>query len=305
MNTPPSPIQLLNAWTNRYETLYVYHGTWAHLNSVVHKSLPSVCVSVCVSLFSSLANCSVNTFPRQQIHATMGLLDASFSVRLLSYQRRVCESVYPLIVSRYRLGKDVPAAVKNCWRRRFLLNPCRIKSIRTRRHTSEARPCLQQIVLLSWRRDVAFSLCDGMSVRLLPGSFPVTWPGRRNLWFCLQNLHYRRIQSRSKARGVCEASQFPTALFIANVPLCCVVLYMSMWKTVKWVNKNTVLVSGTQYAHLPPRGTKFDDRSGWKDQDLLSIISSTLMSGIQSWFSIHFLDIFNPNFVCVSCLLQW
>jgi hypothetical protein len=26
----------------------VYHGTWAHLNGVVHKSLLSVCVSVCV-----------------------------------------------------------------------------------------------------------------------------------------------------------------------------------------------------------------------------------------------------------------
>jgi hypothetical protein len=38
----------LNAWTNLYETWYAYHGTWAHLNGVLHKSLPSVCVSVCV-----------------------------------------------------------------------------------------------------------------------------------------------------------------------------------------------------------------------------------------------------------------
>jgi hypothetical protein len=40
--------QLLNGWTNLYETWYVYHGTWVHLNGVLHKSLPSVCVSICV-----------------------------------------------------------------------------------------------------------------------------------------------------------------------------------------------------------------------------------------------------------------
>jgi hypothetical protein len=43
------PYQLLNAWTNISETWYVYHGTWAHLNGVLHKSLPSVCVPACVS----------------------------------------------------------------------------------------------------------------------------------------------------------------------------------------------------------------------------------------------------------------
>jgi hypothetical protein len=36
----------LNAWTNLYEIWYVYHGTWAHLNGVLHKSLPSVCLYV-------------------------------------------------------------------------------------------------------------------------------------------------------------------------------------------------------------------------------------------------------------------
>jgi hypothetical protein len=29
-------------------------------------------------------------------------------------------SVYPPIVDRYRLGKEVPAATRDCWRRRFL-----------------------------------------------------------------------------------------------------------------------------------------------------------------------------------------
>jgi hypothetical protein len=36
----------MNSWTNPHETWYVFHGTWAHLNGVLHKSLPSVCVSV-------------------------------------------------------------------------------------------------------------------------------------------------------------------------------------------------------------------------------------------------------------------
>jgi hypothetical protein len=41
--------QCLNAWSNLYETWYVYYGTWAHLSGVLHKSLPSVCVLVSVS----------------------------------------------------------------------------------------------------------------------------------------------------------------------------------------------------------------------------------------------------------------
>jgi hypothetical protein len=39
----------LNAWTSLYKTWCAYHGTWAHLNSILHKCLPSVCVFVCVS----------------------------------------------------------------------------------------------------------------------------------------------------------------------------------------------------------------------------------------------------------------
>jgi hypothetical protein len=71
----------------------VYHGNWAHLNGILHKSLPSVCVSICISLLSLLCNSSVNTFPQQQIHATIGeLLDASFSMWSVSYERRVCGS---------------------------------------------------------------------------------------------------------------------------------------------------------------------------------------------------------------------
>jgi hypothetical protein len=44
----PPPHQLLYGWTSLYEAWYVYHGTWAHLNGAIHKSLPSVCVSICI-----------------------------------------------------------------------------------------------------------------------------------------------------------------------------------------------------------------------------------------------------------------
>jgi hypothetical protein len=39
-----------------YIYIYIYHGTWAHLNGVLHKSLWSVFVSACVSLLSLLGN---------------------------------------------------------------------------------------------------------------------------------------------------------------------------------------------------------------------------------------------------------
>jgi hypothetical protein len=44
-------------------TWYVYHGTWAHLNGILDKYLPSICLSVNVSPLSLLGNGSVNTFP--------------------------------------------------------------------------------------------------------------------------------------------------------------------------------------------------------------------------------------------------
>jgi hypothetical protein len=38
--------KLLNAWTNLYETWYVYHGTWSPSEWLTY--FPSVCVSICV-----------------------------------------------------------------------------------------------------------------------------------------------------------------------------------------------------------------------------------------------------------------
>jgi hypothetical protein len=74
---------------NLYETWYVYRGTWTHLNGILHKSLPrSICMCIPPSL---LGNGSIDTFPWQQIHATIEeFLEASFSIRSVSYQRRVC-----------------------------------------------------------------------------------------------------------------------------------------------------------------------------------------------------------------------
>jgi hypothetical protein len=35
----PLPDQLLNAWTNLYETWYVYHGTWVNLNALIKQEV--------------------------------------------------------------------------------------------------------------------------------------------------------------------------------------------------------------------------------------------------------------------------
>jgi hypothetical protein len=59
-------------------------------------------ISLCVSL---LGNGSVNTFPRQPIHAIIEeVLDAFFSVRFVSYQKSACSP----IVARQRHGKHDP-----------------------------------------------------------------------------------------------------------------------------------------------------------------------------------------------------
>jgi hypothetical protein len=85
---PPPPHQDLNAWINLYETWYVYHGTWSHLNGGLHKSLPSVCMSICMSLLSLLGNGSVKCVPHN--------------------------------VARQRLGKHVPAATNTRDNRRIV-----------------------------------------------------------------------------------------------------------------------------------------------------------------------------------------
>lgn len=82
--------QLLNAWTNIYQTLYVHHGTRTYLNGVLHKSLPSISVSVCVFLLLQLGKGSVTCIP--------------------------------LFVARQQLSKHVPLA-KNTWNSRRIVGP--------------------------------------------------------------------------------------------------------------------------------------------------------------------------------------
>jgi hypothetical protein len=87
---PPSRHQLLNAWTHLYEIWYVYHGTWANLNCLLHTSLPSVCVCMCMppivarQWLNIHIPVAMNTWNKEE------LLYASFSVWSVSYQRRVC-----------------------------------------------------------------------------------------------------------------------------------------------------------------------------------------------------------------------
>jgi hypothetical protein len=44
------PHKLLNVWTSLFETQYTYHVTWAHLNGLLHKLFPSVCVCMSIPL---------------------------------------------------------------------------------------------------------------------------------------------------------------------------------------------------------------------------------------------------------------
>jgi hypothetical protein len=41
------------------EPVFAKLGNWAHLSGVLHKNLPSVCVSVCISLLSLQGSGSV------------------------------------------------------------------------------------------------------------------------------------------------------------------------------------------------------------------------------------------------------
>jgi hypothetical protein len=109
----------LNAWTNLYETWYVCHGTWAHLNGVLHKSAPSVCVSVCVSLLSLRGKGSVKCITPFVARLRLGkhvpaATNKRNNRRIVGGVWCVCLSVYPPIFAKKQLGRDVPARTKNC-----------------------------------------------------------------------------------------------------------------------------------------------------------------------------------------------
>jgi hypothetical protein len=83
------PHQLLNVSTNLYETWSVYHDNWAHLNGVLHKSFPSVCVCMCPTIVAR-QGLSKSVTAAMNTHATIEkLLEVSFSVRSVSYQTKV------------------------------------------------------------------------------------------------------------------------------------------------------------------------------------------------------------------------
>jgi hypothetical protein len=92
------PYQLLNVCTNLYETWYVCRGTWAHLNGVLHKSLWSVCVSLCVPPIVARQRLGKNVTAATTTYATIKELLNESCTRSVSYQR-----VYAISSSQYFL----------------------------------------------------------------------------------------------------------------------------------------------------------------------------------------------------------
>jgi hypothetical protein len=95
-------IPLTHFWTLEpifMKLCYVYHVIWANLNGVLHKSLSSISVSVCVSPRIVARQWLGRHVPVVTNTSKNGkLLGASFSVQYVSYQRivsaSVCESSY-------------------------------------------------------------------------------------------------------------------------------------------------------------------------------------------------------------------
>jgi hypothetical protein len=85
-----SPNRLLNGWPNLYETWYVYHGTWAHINAyLTNPSRQSVCLYVYFPVLW-IHNASVNTFPRQWRNVGGVVF---YAVRVVS--KKSCPLVHP------------------------------------------------------------------------------------------------------------------------------------------------------------------------------------------------------------------
>jgi hypothetical protein len=92
----PPPHLFWNGWTNLYNTWFVFYATWAHLNVVLHKSIPSVCMPTRVSPFVARQRFGNNVTAVTNIHGTIEeLFDASFSVPSLLHQGKKVISNYP------------------------------------------------------------------------------------------------------------------------------------------------------------------------------------------------------------------
>jgi hypothetical protein len=119
------PLWQLNLWTKLYETWYVRvcHGTWAHLNVLFYKCLPSVSVSACISLLSLLSKGSVKCILPFTARQRLGK-EAPAPKTLRNNRRNVGGFILWVCVSpflaRWQVGKEHPAAKKSRWRRRSL-----------------------------------------------------------------------------------------------------------------------------------------------------------------------------------------
>jgi hypothetical protein len=94
----------INFWMPKpisYETWYVYHDTWARFKGVLHKPLPSFCVSICASpIISRQLLCknpptvarwqlSKNITATMNTYTTKELLELSFYMWSMLYQGKV------------------------------------------------------------------------------------------------------------------------------------------------------------------------------------------------------------------------
>jgi hypothetical protein len=170
------PYQLLNASTNLYETWYAYHGTWAHFNGVLRKSLPSVCVSVCVSLIPLSDKGSVKYilpfFARQRLSKHVPAAtnihvrnDRRIVGRVIFYavsflsKEGLWDSLYiPLLLLRNNSVKSFPR------KRRIVggvvFHEVRVASKESRRLFLPRTSCYQTVFSRRWKGEVLFvSLC--------------------------------------------------------------------------------------------------------------------------------------------------
>jgi hypothetical protein len=65
------PNQVLSTLTYIYETWYIYYGTQANLNGVLHKSLPSVCVLACVAPIAATQQHGKDFTMKKNTHLTI------------------------------------------------------------------------------------------------------------------------------------------------------------------------------------------------------------------------------------------
>jgi hypothetical protein len=121
---PLSAFQCLS----QYLRNFIYHGTWAHLSALFHKSLPSVCVSVCVSppiVNRQRLGKQVPAAKNRRNNTKIIERVIYYAVRVIWRESQwVCLCTLP-IVARQFINKHVPTA-KNCWRC-LICGPCRIR----------------------------------------------------------------------------------------------------------------------------------------------------------------------------------